>query len=355
MSHPRPAVAPRRQPGRLVIPDVLRGVAIFAMLVAHGIPLMTDVPATVTVLTGMLNDVASPLFALVMGISAQLVLGRPAASPRVVTLQQLARGVILIVLGVWLSMWGSWVAIVLSFLGLVLLVGAPLLLLSTRAVAALTVVLLLASEPLITWLNQVLAPLAGSSTAGSLVAGWISMNPHYRLVNLLPMFLAGALLLRVGLPSSWTAVAVAGFVGIAGFSANQAVAAVQGYPPASGTWADTARDIGLVALAYAAVAGLAAIRRPGVRRVVDAVFVPLRACGSVALSLYVVQVALIAWWSSQGLGWHGNHPVPWLVLVPGLMVLGTLWWRFVGLGPVEWLMGVVTGRYAWRPASVRRG
>ncbi|RLK48082.1 heparan-alpha-glucosaminide N-acetyltransferase domain-containing protein [Microbacterium telephonicum] len=343
----RPAIAPRRQPQRLLIPDVLRGVAIFAMLVAHGIPLMTDVPWAVSVVSEMLNDVASPLFALVMGMSAQIVLQRPGASRGVVTAQQLARGVILIALGVWLTSWGSWVAIVLAFLGLTLLVGAPLLLLSGRVVAVVLVLVVAVSEPLILELNRMLVPLVAQYPVLMHPAGWISLDPYYRLINLLPMFLAGALLLRAGIPASWRALSVTALIGLVAFSAERAALVFQGYPPVSGTWADTAGDVGLVAFAYAGVGALAGIRAPAVRRVVDVVFVPFRACGSVALSLYVLQIALIASWSSQGLGWHGNEPLPWLVLVPGLMTVGTLWWRFVGIGPIEWLMGLVTGRYAW--------
>jgi len=343
------AVAPRRQTGRLVIPDVLRGVAIVAMLVAHGMPIMMLVPDAVAVAVQLLNDLASPLFALVMGMAAQLVLQRPGATRGAVTAQQLARGAILLVLGVWLSTWGSWVAIVLSFLGLTLIVGAPLLLLGTRWIVGLAVLLLVVSQPLTHALNELFAPLITAVPLARIPVDWISLGGHYRLVNLLPMFLIGAVLLRRGVPASPRALVTIAAVGLVAFSADQVVVSLAGAPSASGTWADSARDIGLVAFAYAAVGALAGVRRPGARGVVAAVFLPLRACGSVALSLYVVQIALIAWWAGQGIGWQGsNHPVLWVILVPGLIVVGTLWWRFVGLGPIEWLMGVVTGRYAWR-------
>lgn len=354
MSKPRPAVAPRRQAGRLVIPDVLRGVAIFAMLVAHGAPLVMDAPWGVTAITGALNDVASPLFALVMGMSAQLVLQRENGSVSRVSVQQVARAAILIALGLWLSTWGSWVAIVLSYLGVTLLVGAPLLLLSSRAVAVVLVLVVAVSEPLLVELRRLLGPLVAQQPLLLAPAEWIGLGPHYRLVNLLPMFLAGALLLRAGIPASSRASLTAALIGLVGVGVDQAAASLPGFAAASGSWIDTLGDVGLVALAYAAVSALAGIRTPAVRRLVDAVFVPFRACGSLALSLYVLQIALIAWWSSQGLGWRGTHLVPWLVLVPGLMTLGTLWWRLVGLGPVEWVMGVVTGRYAWRRAPAPR-
>lgn len=346
---PPRAVAPRRQAARLVVPDVLRGLAIVAMLVAHGVPIMMDVPEPVAVATLLLNDLASPLFALVMGISAQLVLDRPGAPRGVVTVQQFVRGGILVVLGVWLSTWGSWVAIVLSYLGVTLIVGALLLLLATRWVIGAAAVLLVVSQPLIAALNEAFAPLIAAVPHAAIPAQWISLGGHYRLVNLLPMFLIGAVLLRRGLPATPRALTAIAAFGLVAFSADQVVVTLTGAPSASGTWADGARDLGLVAFAYVGVTTLANVRHPGARRIVAAVFLPLRACGSVALSLYVLQIALIAWWASQGIGWQGdNHPVLWLILVPGLMVVGTLWWRFVGLGPLEWLLGLTTGRYGWR-------
>ena len=38
----------------------------------------------------------------------------------------------------------------------------------------------------------------------------------------------------------------------------------------------------------------------------------------------------------------GNDYVRWLVVVPAMVVVGWLWWRFIGVGPVEWLLGWVT-------------
>jgi uncharacterized membrane protein YeiB len=83
------------------------------------------------------------------------------------------------------------------------------------------------------------------------------------------------------------------------------------------------------------------------------VFLPLRAIGAVALSLYLAHVALIAGIAQLGL--HGAPPNPvvaWIILVPGMVLAGVLWWRFVGPGPVEWLIGAVTRR---RPQTRHAG
>jgi uncharacterized protein len=32
-------------------------------------------------------------------------------------------------------------------------------------------------------------------------------------------------------------------------------------------------------------------------------------------------------------------------------LVGILWWRFVGKGPIEWLTGVISGRYRVGPRA----
>ena len=75
-------VAPRAQPDRLVVPDVLRGIAILAMLIAHAAPLVPSLPESVLFVQSNINDLASPLFALVMGMSTALVMRKPARRRR---------------------------------------------------------------------------------------------------------------------------------------------------------------------------------------------------------------------------------------------------------------------------------
>ena len=47
-----------------------------------------------------------------------------------------------------------------------------------------------------------------------------------------------------------------------------------------------------------------------------------------------------------------NVPIGWITVA--IVPLGTawLWWRFIGTGPVEWLLGAVSGRP--KPLFVRR-
>ncbi|MGW9268257.1 acyltransferase family protein [Microbacterium sp. NPDC055599] len=328
-----------RATDRLRIPDVLRGIAIVAMLVAHAAVFLPVKPLPVTFVSSMLNELASPLFALVMGMSAQLLWTR---GPRVplTLLQQVVRGLFLIALGVWMSTWGSWVAIILGHLGVLLIVGAPLLLARTPWLIAIAATLLLLSDPLVRltrgWLWAYTAPSPLHE-----VLEWVALSPSYRLLNLLPFFLAGALLIRHGLRRDGLLWAFAGVAVVAYLSWGVAAFTEFGGTD-SGLLFDTLRDIGLVSATYVLVV-LAATSRRGAR-FWNALFTPLVACGQVALSLYLLHVGLIALWNGAYGRPAENAWLGWLVIVPGMILVGWLWWRFVGTGPVEWAMGWVTGR-----------
>lgn len=334
---------------RLVVPDVLRGIAILAMLIAHAKPLLPQLPRAVQFLIGNVNDLASPLFALVMGISAQLVWN---ASRRVsaTLLQQAIRGVVLIALGLWVATWGSWVAVILSHLGLLLIVGVPLLLLGSRALAVVLAILVVVGAPLNELARGQIGQILSSNIVVQQLADWTVLGHSYRLTNLLPFFLLGALLLRGGLRrdrTMWIMLAVAPFA----YAVRPLLEKGLHRPAAvSGSYPDTLHDVGLVFVVYAAIVLLAELPRRGA--VVDGVFAPLRIWGQLALSLYLLHVWIVSLWA-RSIGWPAeNMPIAWasVVLVP--LAVAWLWWRFVGTGPVEWLMGAVSGRP--KPLIVRR-
>ena len=175
---------------RLLVPDVLRGVALLAMLIAHAVPFLPERPAALAVVMANINDLASPLFALVMGVSAQLVLQRTVRSGIPFMLfQQIIRGMILIGLGMILSEWGTWVAIVLSYLGVLLIVGAPLLFLSSRWLAVVAVGLAVVSDPLNAW----------ARSCGAVFPGWRSS----RSVRFPACCRASSGLIRPGCCAKW--------------------------------------------------------------------------------------------------------------------------------------------------------
>ncbi|WEO77352.1 hypothetical protein BJQ94_18700 [Cryobacterium sp. SO2] len=343
-------VAPRLQRDRYIVPDVARGVAIMAMLVAHAGPLMVGQPWATAFLQGQLNDLASPLFATTMGAAAAIVLAKAGAdvsARRTVIVQNVIRGVILVLLGLFLSTWGSWIAIVLSFLGLVLAIGTPLVLLGTRALIAVLTLVLVLGAPLNELMLTATGPLitGGERTPASFLLEWFFLSPHYRVTNLLPWFLFGALLFRIrfgGRRAGWILLAVA----VPAWWLGPLWRGVTGEEfSASGSYLDTLHDAGLVLGTLGLIMLLASPRRRPAAAAVHAVFLPLKAIGSLSLSLYVFQVAVVAWMSANGISYGITDPVAWLVLVLGVPLVGILWWRFVGKGPIEWLIGVLSGRY----------
>lgn len=349
-------VAPRLQEDRYLVPDVARGVALLAMLIAHAGPIMVAQPTATAFLQGQVNDLASPLFATTMGAAAAIVLakaGSGTAARRSVIVQNVIRGLILVLLGLLLSTWGSWIAIVLSFLGIVLAIGTPLVLLRTRPLAVLLGLVLLVGAPLNDAMLAATGPLitSGERSPTSFLLEWLFLSPHYRVTNLLPWFLFGALLFRIrfgGRRAGWIMLAIsvpAWWIGPLWRGATGA-----DFSP-SGSYLDTLHDAGLVLLTLGLIVLLASIHDGRAAAVVRAVFLPFRAIGSVALSLYVFQVGVVAWMSANGIAFGTTDPVAWLVLVLGVPLVGILWWRFVGKGPIEWLVGVISGRY--RPRRAR--
>jgi hypothetical protein len=328
------------------VPDVLRGIAIIAMLVAHAAPFLPNVPWLVQFPTTQLNAVASPLFALVMGISAQIVWNR-SKSVGTTLLQQAIRAVILVALGVWMAAWGSWVAVILAYLGVLLVVGVPLLLFRTRTVLVIAAVFLIISQPVVAAARSSIW-LMTQPPAVREVGAWILTGPSYRLINLVPFFLIGAVLVRHGFRRDGLLWGVGG-IAVAAYAVSWIGERMVSTPSASGDYLDTLHDIGLVFAVYVLVVLAVTARRDGIRRFCDAVFVPIRACGQLALSLYLLHVAVIAWWNLEYGRPVDNVYLGWVIIVPGMILIGWLWWRFIGTGPVEWLMGLATGRRKrWR-------
>lgn len=327
---------------RLVVPDVLRGFAIVAMLFAHAAPFLPDAPTFVTFPVTQLNDVASPLFALVMGMSAQLVWQR-SVQAGVALRQQAIRGVFLIALGFWMTTWGSWVAIILAYLGVLLLVGVPMLLLRGRDVIIGTTALLVASQPLLERAREAMIEAYAQPFPIREFAEIVFLGASYRVVNLLPFFLLGGILLRHGFKRDRMLVGVA-LVAVAAYVGSCAMSRLPMLHPESGDYLDTLHDVGLVFAVYVLVVLAATVRASRAARFWGVVIEPLRASGQVALSLYLLHVAVIALWIAQSGPVIDNPFAGWLIVAPGMILGGWLWWRFVGTGPVEWIMGWFTGR-----------
>lgn len=327
--------------------DVLRGLAIFAMLMAHANSLLAGAPRVWGFAVGHLNDLASPLFALVMGMAAQLVFGRDEQRGAWRFLRhQWLRAVILVALGVWAATWGSWVDIVLAYLGLMLIFGAPLTLLRTRYLSGVGVLLTVVGPLINQWARSVVTiELYSQHWLVQDLTKWAALGYNYRLTNLLPFFILGLLLQRAPLrnwaSTSWRNSSWVFLVALASHAVEPILVRVLGWAdPVSGSYPDMARDLALVLFAYL---GAVVLENWANRPLMRAGLInPLADLGQVALSVYLLHVWLIS--LAAGWGWRGGsepHLAGWLMLVPGMVLVGVAWRRLVGPGPVEWLMGAV--------------
>jgi uncharacterized protein len=320
-------------PPRILGLDAARGLAVVAMVIAHGVPFISErVSASGTFVLQQINDLASPLFVLVMGVAAGLVFDRGSAARGIGRAS--VRGVALIALGVGLEQLNHWVAVILHILGLLLIVGTPLLVLGTRTLVAIAAVLFVGSPWVIEEVTRAGGGVAGGAAttanwAANPLVQWLVTNTHYRVLTLLPLFLVGAVLARRGLGderASWWC-ALAGLTLLwASFAAD-----LLGHPVVfSGDHPDQVQENGLALAAYGIVMAvdIAAGRRPAVY----AVLRPLSLVGQVALSLYVFHVVLLVPLipSFPEGGW-----LPFGLLLAVAVVTSWTWARFIGRGPVE--------------------
>ena len=276
-----------------------------------------------------------------MGISTQLAWRASGKIGRTL-LKQAVRGVVLIALGVWMATWGSWVAIVLPQLGLLLIVGAPLLLLSTRWLAAVAAVVVIASAPLVAWANEQAWVYAHGEAVRS-IADWIAVGHSYRLLNLLPFFLLGALLMRHGFKRDRLLYALLAIAPVAYLARPIGDRLLRQEEHASGSYLDTSHDLGLVLAVYCVAVLLMTPIKPSFDRAVALVCKPIQAWGRLALSLYLLHVGIIAIWRNS-LGYPAeNEPLGWLLVVGGSLLIASFWWRLIGEGPVERLLALLTG------------
>lgn len=351
-----------RERHRIVSLDTIRGFAIVAMIVAHAIPFTVAVtPGFVLAGEALLNDVASPLFALVIGATIALntrgdrFASRGASRSRF-RVETAIKAVVLIGIGLLLGLAYSGVAVVLDFLGATLLVALPLLFLSSRSLLVIAGLLCLTGPPIIAWVQALATTtptLVYPPTPITIALDWLTLDPSYRVLSLLPLLLLGIVLGR------WTlgrtrATAIVAVIGVTAFGASipwREVAVAAG-TYTSGSYPDLLRDLGLSLIAYGGLGLLVDATRGPWQQSARAVLLPITAQGQMALSIYVLHVvALMGIWASPlaaaGSGWIGTLR-GWLLtaaLLAGCALFAIVWSRTLGTGPLERVLGVVTLRH----------
>lgn len=338
--------------GRLDGLDAARGLAVVSMLIAHLSPV--GGPPTIT------EYLTAPLFAVIIGTSMGIQLSserRPTAGTFV--RDNLQRGLVLVLLGVLLQRIYDQIIIVLPYLGVLVIVLAPIALLLHRlpvltlGLAAAGAVVgpvvverarLMVSENFDTWPPWSIDLL-----------GWVATGGAYRLVSLLPMALGGlalaTVLRRVGRPpEAWV---VAGVL-----FATSLAAYVLGARTASGSAAysgTSAEVVGATLLATGSIVAAFLVvdlaRRAGIGSTLE----PLLSTGRLALTAYTLQILWLALLSALR---DGARDDEWWILGSSiLVVVGGCWLleRVTGTGPLEWLIHRLRPRFPEAPVSARSG
>lgn len=354
---------------RLVSIDAVRGFAIVAMIIAHTVVFTRAVsPSWLLTIEGLLNDMASPLFALVMGATIALNTRRmPPEGRSRFRLESAIKGMILVVAGFVLEFGFSGANIVLDYLGVTLLGAIPCFFLSSRALLVVIAALAAAGPLLNDWGRTVLAVNAVPGGPLSTLADWTLTGDAYRLTGLLPLFLTGIVVCRWALGNAsrtallaglGLALLIGGYVLSRPYSGNDSLV--------SGSHPDLVRDFGLALTVYASIAVLIDSPQVEIRRWSRRLLAPFTVQGRMALTIYVLHVLiLIGIWASPlahgaSPAWIGT-PRGWVLtacVLLSCLVFAAVWSRLLGPGPIERIVGVASLRhpvgYLWaRPSRTQ--
>ena len=381
--------------------DAARGLALLGMIAVHTLPTSED--GALTTVGLLAGGTSAALFGLLVGVSVALLTGRRrvavgAGSFGTHALRLAVRGLAVGVLGLALgeAALGD-VDIILTHYGVLFLLAVPLILLPTRALFALGAVLAVAA-PATSFLVRAGMPATDlvdpsfttliTDPAGSLTS--LFLTGAYPIWPWLTYLCVGIAVGRCSLARTRTAavLAVSGVVLVVtaavvstlalvnagglghiladpGLPADELQAALtegpNGVTPATTWWwlavdtahsstpLDLARTVGTSLVALGAMLLLdQALSRGGSSpwaRVVGAARAPLAAAGSMTLTFYTLHVVVV------GLAPETEPWTLYLVQVTFALLVGLLWQRSVGRGPLEAGVSTLTDVVAPSPTS----
>ena len=369
-----PTAPPVGRAGRVEAVDLARGFALLGMMLVHLAAYWTEPDPPVGHM--LIGGRAAPLFAMLAGTALMLVHER---EPRGAGAWRatLIRAVLLVALGLGLgSLHDMPVLIILAFYGLLIVVALPFRRLSTRALLVLAGVWAVAAPVAVLWARIEHAPVkAGQAELSDLkhpadlvmeVLVWGAYPAAVWFAYVLVGLAIGRLDLRRTAVACWlvgvgaalvAATLLTGLILIRNGTVDdrydmgwRQLFAQNFWPFEPMRWNDllqvgqhTSTPLNVFSSIGSAilVVGLCAlvIRVPWARLLLT----PVRAAGAMTLTLYTVHV-LWAW--RLRVGFNEEHPndfAPgsyrdWAVQVVVLCLAATLWQRFIGKGPLEWIM-----------------
>jgi uncharacterized membrane protein YeiB len=319
---------------RIVGIDVARGLAVLGMFVAHTFPQETDRELIV-------DGRSAILFATLAGVSLGLLTGgaHPDRSPRRLARRGVAiRALYLFLLGAALSVLPSHIAIILDYYGVMFALMIPALFLPRIALGAIAAFLVVAAPLAAAWATD-----AGQQT------GWAGVGAEYFLVGnypalvWLPFLLVGLLCTRSDLsrPRTQHGMMLGGTVAmVVGYGS----ALVIPFVSAEAHSGSAAEIVGSGGFAITLIGVLLWLDRFRVSRFV---LQPIAATGSMPLTIYTLQILLLAGCVAfaDTAAWVPEYPgLPLMFgLIIASVIFSMLWRRLLGAGPLERMLRRLSG------------
>ncbi|WP_193508837.1 DUF418 domain-containing protein [Cryobacterium sp. BB736] len=327
-------------PPRLAGIDIARGLALIGMFIAHAAPYPD--PDAEWIVDGR----SSLLFATLAGVSLGLMSGsaEPTAERGRMRQTVVLRALLLILLGLVLWIVPTDIAIILDYYGVMFLLLVPLLFLPRRVLAIVAVTLFVIA-PLLADAAQ---PIVDGATTPALVVvpvEWL-LTGYYPALVWLPVLILGLIAARSDLRRVGTQLLVL-LGGIGGMLVGYGAAAVVPGVDASAHSATHAEILGSGGFAFTVIGALLLLTGPALGAVGGGLrfaLAPVAAMGSMPLTIYTGQILVIAsFFIAAGrpfVVYDSWALVVWLIIGSALFAL--LWRRFVGPGPLEWVMRQLT-------------
>lgn len=333
---------PRRgfEAGRLFGPDLARGIALLGMFAAH---VVFDEAEQVY------DGRSSILFATVAGVSLGLLSG--GAEPRRGVERRDGRAAIalraLVLIAIGLTLTHAVdppLAVILEYYGFAFLLLLPVLFAPRWLLALVGGLVVIVMPGVVAWLRDRTDP-AGIPDLVRAFADW-TVYGTYPMAIWLAFLLAGLLAARSDLERRRTQVLlIAGGIASAvlGYGAAAVLPGVDAEAH-SGTVAEVLGSGG-VAIAVIGAATLLGDLPGRAGRGIRLALFPVAAAGAMALTLYVAQALVLAVVREvvSGGAPRWQYPEPTLILlIAGALLIGTVWRRFLGAGPLERVLRLVT-------------
>jgi uncharacterized membrane protein YeiB len=313
---------------RIIGVDIARGLAILGMFVAHTMPNPSDTELLV-------DGRSSILFGTLAGVSLGILSGQdhPAvrgARSRIYRVI-LIRALFIFLLGIVLWSLGSEIAIILDYYAIMFLLVAPLLFLPRMVLAVLLAAFAFVAPAAADLVGENEEPIASIADA----AREYLLTGYYPALIWMPFLLAGLIAARSGLTRPYTQLGMI-LIGTISAVAGYSVARISPVVTAEAHSGTTAEVFGSGGLAVATVGFLLLLTTSApvlVRRLVTTVFSPVAAAGSMALSVYTVQILVLAVVvrirDTSGSVDYPGWPILG-ALITGTLVLAWLWQRYAG-------------------------